>query len=233
MAAHNVGGNRAIIVLGKTGSGKSTLANKIVCEDDTFTVARSFSKCTTKTQHAEETINVDGKSYTINMIDTIGFCDTGMDDDGPKSDSDIMKEIKRQLPSRAPNGLSLIIFVLRNCRFTQEEYLVFKKITKHFCDMIRKFSLLVITGCDGLNETARDNIVAEFRSNPKSKPFADIMEKGIYCVGLPDIDGLQENIKQKAIEESKRDMIPIHKTIAEAHLFYLQKEIQRNCCVIL
>lgn len=232
MAAHNVGGNRAVIVLGKTGCGKSTLANKIVC-DDPFLVARSFSKCTASTQHVEGTIQVDGKSYTINMIDTIGFCDTGTDDSGPRSDSDIMKEVKRQLQWRAPNGLSLIIFVLRYGRFTQEEYLVFKKITKHFRDMIKKFSLLVITGCDGLNETARDKIVAEFRSNPKSKPFADIMEKGIYCVGLPDIDGLQENMKQKAIEESKKDMIPIHKTIAEAHLFYIQEEIQRNRCVIL
>ena len=171
----------------------------------------------------KEIFSIDGQVYAINVIDTIGFQDRG-----GKSDSEIIKELKRQLKIRAPEGVSLIIFVLRNGRFTSEESAVFKTITDNFSEVINKVSLLVITGCDGKSDKERCKIVEEFKINCYTKDAADIMEKGIYCIGLPNINDLSEEIKQDTMDNMESDMIPIHRVIAEAERLYLQDEIQKD-----
>lgn len=217
---------RNVIVLGKAGCGKSTLANKIIHQDDVFTVVDAYRVDTedkAKFGHVKENVSIDGQVYAINVIDTIGF----QDRDG-KSDSEIIKELKRQMKIRAPGGVSLIIFVLRNGRFKSEESAVFKTITDNFSEVINKISLLVITGCDGKSDEERRNIVEDFKVNSYTKDAADIMEKGIYCVGLPNINNLSEEIKQDTMDKMKSDMIPIHRVIAEAERLYLQDEIQKD-----
>ena len=230
MAAHHVGGKRNIVVLGKTGCGKSTLANKIICDDDTFPVSASFDSSTLMNMHANESIEIGGRTYSINMIDTVGFSDTSK----KKQNNQIMKEINKQLKLRVPEGLNLIIFVLKLGRFTDEEYKVFKKLAGNFSDLIKELSMLVITGCDGKNDKARNDIIKDFRENRKTKPFADIMKKGIFCVGLPDIKELSEEVKETTQLQMDIDMIPIHRVIADAHLLYLQEQIrQPKFCKIL
>ena len=218
MAALYTGGKRNIIVLGRTGSGKSTLANNIICQDGAFN-----QNVTGQITNVVENVRIEGQVYAINIIDTVGL------GRGGKSDNEIMKDIKKHIKRRAPEGLNLIIFVLQNGEFTDEEHNVFRKITKNFKDIISSLSLLVITGCDGKSQKERNDIILKFKTDPVSKQFADIMEKGIHCVGL------SEEVKRTAIQDINNDMIPIHKIIAEARLFYLQDEIQRDTswCIIL
>ena len=229
--AYSTGGQRSIIVLGKTGCGKSSLSNKIICQERVFEVANSFQGVTSEIKSVRENVSIEGKVYTINMIDTVGFRDPRSK--GAKSDNEIIKDIKKQLKQRAPDGLNLIIFVLKNGRFTEEEHKVFKKILDNFTDMIKDLSLLVITGCDGKSKRAREDIIRNFRSDPLTKKFGDIMRKGIYCVGLPDIDDLSEGMRKVAIEDMVDDMIPIHKAVAAAKEIHLQQEIQKDKCIIL
>lgn len=229
--AYSTGGKRSIIVLGKTGCGKSTLSNKIICQDGVFKVANSFQGVTSKVTNVWEDVSIDGKVYTINMIDTIGFRDPRSK--GAMTDNEIIKDLKKQLKERAPDGLNLMIFVMRNCRFTEEEHKVFKKILDNFTDMIKDISLLVITGCDGKNKTAREEIIRNFRRDPLTKKFGAIMQKGIYCVGLPDVEDVSDRMKRAALEDMAEDMIPIHKVIAQAREVHLQKEIQKDKCIIL
>ena len=99
--------------------------------------------------------------------------------------------------------------------------------------MIENLSLLVITGCDGKSEAAHEEIIKNFRTDPLTKKFGAIMQKGIYCVGLPDVEDLSERMKEATIADMKNDMIPIHKAITEARVLYLQDEIQKDKCIIL
>ena len=114
-----VGGQRNIIVLGKTGCGKSTLANKIVCakeeKKEPFRVELSYKAVTTEIEGAIEHVKIGEATYTINMIDTIGFGDP------KRKDKDTVEAIKKHMKSRAPEGINLIIFVFKNGRFSVEE----------------------------------------------------------------------------------------------------------------
>ena len=211
MAASYAGGTRNILILGRSGSGKSTLASNIICQKDVFVIQG-------QTTNAVENVIIHDHKYTINIIDTAGL--QGTRERGTKSNSEIMKDIKEQAKKRAREGFNLIIFVLRNNDpFTLEDHKVFTEITKSFKDTIGRLSLLVITGCDGISEVDRNAIVTRFKNDPFSKQFADIMEKGIYCVGLSEVND---------IECIKYDMFPIHKIIAEARLVYLHDEIQER-----
>ena len=229
MAAYDSVSKRNIVVLGKTGCGKSTLANKIICHDGTFRVSDSFDTCAHLNIHARNNVVIEGQTLTINVIDTVGFNDTKK---GSKQNQQIIKDINKLLKQRVPEGLNLIIFVLRFGRFTDEEYEIFKMLAGSFNDLIKEFSMLVITGCDGKNDKARNDIIKDFRENRKTKPFADIMKKGIFCVGLPDMKDLSEEVRETVQERMDNDMIPIHRAIAEARIVYLQEQRQ-NLCKIL
>jgi len=221
------GGKRNIIVLGKTGCGKSTLSNKIVCADEDdiiFEVQQSFQAVTTKIESAIQNVKIDDDLYQINMIDTIGFRDARKK--GGMSDSKIIEAVKKHMKERASEGINLIIFVFRNGRFTEEEKTVFEVITKNFTDLLSEMSMLVITGCDGLNETARKQVIRKFRTDPMTSQFAAIMKKGIYTVGFPSTKDLTSRRKQVVIEEMEEDIAPIHQVISKARVLYLQSEIQ-------
>lgn len=220
--AYNTGGKRNVVILGKTGAGKSTLANKIICRDGTK-VGNELQPVTRRVTNVMETVNIEGKEYAINLIDTIGLRDSSS-----KSDNEIMKEVKRELSKKAGEGLNLIMFVFKNGRFTREEYRVFKIITDNFTDVIQDFSLLVITHCERKSATAREEIVRQFKEDPLTKKFGAMMKKGIYCVGLPDVKELNEQEIPATMEEMKNDMIPIHKAIAEAAEMLSQEQILRK-----
>lgn len=219
---------RNIVVIGKTGSGKSTLANKILCLDDDdrrcFEVKPSYQAVTTEIQNMISKIRMGSTTYEINMIDTIGFTDTR--EKGAKSDDAIMKEIKKEMQDRAPEGVNLLIFVFKHGRFTKEERVVFDKIQKNFSQLINRISMLIITNCDALTKEAREKVIADFRSDPLTKDFAKMMTKGIYTVGFPDTKTINPMFKPAMLQCMKEDMYPIHKLIADASSRFLQYELK-------
>lgn len=227
--AYSGGGKRNIVVLGKTGCGKSTLSNKIICaseENETFKVAESFQAVTTKVEGCIENVTIGTDTYIINMVDTIGFRDNRAR--GALSDKSIITSIKKHMRARTPEGISLIIFVYRKGRFTEEEQKIFRIISDNFKDYIKEISCLVITGCDGLNKDARTKLIEQFKIDPLTKRFAEIMTKGIYTVAFPKIADLSERVKQAAIEDMRQDIAPIHDVIVKAKKMYLHDEIQRE-----
>lgn len=224
------GGKRNVIVLGKTGCGKSTLAKKIICasdaDDSIFRVAHSFHAVTTRIESCIERIEISGNTYEVTMIDTVGFCDP--EKKGIFGDKNIIYEIKKHMVARAPEGLSLIIFVFRNGRFTEEEKEVFQIISSNFTDYIKDISCLVITGCEGLSEEFRSDVIAKFKTDPLTKQFAEIMTKGIYTVGFPKYGDLSRRSREALLEEMAEDIAPIHGLIAKSQSMYLNDEIQKD-----
>ena len=218
---------RNVVVIGKTGCGKSTIANKILCLDDDsrcFDVKSSYCSVTTTIDNTMSNIRMGSTTYNINMIDTMGFSDVCKS--GGKSNDMIMKEIKKEMQDRAPEGVNLLIFVFKHGRFTEEERVVFDKIQKNFSSLINHISLLVITNCDQLSKEAREKVITEFRTDPLTKDFAKMMTKGIFTAGFPDTKSINPMFHSAMVQSMKADIAPIQRIIANASSRFLQFELK-------
>ena len=134
-------------------------------------------------------------------MDTVGLFDTNS-----FSNKDIMNDIKNVVQNKLTEGVSLILFVFKQGRFTKEENETFKFIIKNFKNEISEISALIITGCDNEDEEGRKKIVEEFTINPVTKEIASFMGKGIHCVGFPTLTNMKQQIKTIIEEDMKKDI---------------------------
>ncbi len=173
---------RGVMVVGKTGAGKSTVSNAIARSDDRFTVSSSPASCTRECDHCDVELTDSGRFYRMKVMDTVGLFDTG-----PVTNNETIKALKTYVHTYFPEGMNLIIFVLREGRFTPEEKSSFDFIQRRFGDDISQVSALVLTNCDTKDEKTRRQIIEEFKRNPLTKATADFMKAGIFSVGFPPI----------------------------------------------
>lgn len=188
-----------IVVLGKTGAGKSTVANSIVGQQ-LFEVGTSVRSVTRGIRNGEAKFTEDDVEYNIKLIDTVGLFDTG-----GKTNEQAIDEIKKHFQNRVPEGVNLILFVYREGRFTREEKDTFDFIIKKFSSEISEISALVITNCDTKSDRARENVKDEFCENTVTKPIADFVKKGIFVVGFPKLDDVDDEDKPRMEEKMEKD----------------------------
>ena len=217
---------RNILVIGKTGAGKSTVANKIIGQN-LFTTSESLESRTSVNSHRDVVV-VDERNnneYSIRMIDTIGFEDTGNEDRDKTSNEEIIESVKRYFQTYTPEGLHLIIFVYRKGRFTQEEKKVFDFIVEKFEADIKPLSALVITYCDNETDKAREEIISNFQENRLTRRIANLMGKGIYAVGFPDLENTLALFRPLYMELSDKYVTTLRQLIYSCERIYLADEI--------
>ena len=215
---------RNVLIIGKTGAGKSTLANKIIGKN---VFGGSVGSCTSVNSHYDAVIvdERNRKEYTVRIIDTIGFEDTGSKDRTKKSNEQIIESVKRYFQTIAPEGLHLIIFVYRKGRFTQEEKKVFEFTTEIFEANIKPLSALVITQCDNETDEARKEIISNFREDPLTRGIANLMGKGIYAVGFADLEKTLPILRPFYQELSDKYATTLRRLIYSCERIYLTDEI--------
>ena len=213
---------RNVLVIGKTGAGKSTVANKIIGEN-VFTTSGSVQSSTSGNSYHDVAVvdERNGKYYSIRIIDTIGFEDTGT----TTSNEEIIKSVKRYFQTHTPEGIHLIIFVFRKGRFTQEEKKVFEFITEKFGASIKPLSALVITHCDNETDEAREEIISNFQENPLTRGIANLMGKGIYAVGFADLENSLPLLHPVYQELSDKYVTTLRRLIYSCETIYLTEEI--------
>ncbi|XP_076027735.1 GTPase IMAP family member 9-like isoform X2 [Genypterus blacodes] len=131
---------RRIVLLGKSGAGKSSLANTIFGES-MFKAKLSSKSVTSYCQAESKTVN----GRRIKLIDTPGFFDTEMKEEELKPE--MVKCISECLP-----GPHAFLLVLKVETFTQQENDVIKKITQYFSEEAWKYTTVVFTHGDQLEE---------------------------------------------------------------------------------
>ncbi len=168
-----------VLLVGRPGAGTSSLANAIIGKDK-FPVDSSVASVKLHMPISEVKDTVNGVEYKIKVINTITPFDTG---EFERNHRYFIREIQ----DFVQEGISLILFVVRVGRFTDEERHTFDLIMKVFGDKVSDISALVLTHCEQINQRAREKTVEHFKSSEDTKRFAEFAKKGIYTVGFPDV----------------------------------------------
>lgn len=210
---------RNIVVVGKTGAGKSTVANNIFVSDKKFEVGKSTGSQTSEVlsiqvKHTDQTTKIQ---YDIKIIDTMGIFDTRI------TNYKVIEKIKKYFQENVSEGVSLVLFVFRKGRFTEEEKKALEFLMKNFHSEISDISALVITNCEVDNETARRTFIEDFKKNVG--PIASFMSKGIYTVGFPDTTDMKPRLRAIMEEDMEDDIKQLRELAMRASQMRLGKEM--------
>jgi len=212
---------RNIIVLGKTGAGKSSIMNA-VCGAEVFQVRdpTDMESCTDKPRLEESSFIDNGVQYNMKLIDTVGLFDTKK-----KSNKQIMREIRDFCKDRVSEGLCLILFVIRNDAFTDEQFQAFKLIKDKLKATMSEISGVVITGCEGMTDDSRVETVRKFRASELTRDVAAFSGKGILPVGFPPLRGTSQAWQQALLPGMKADAILLRRLVMDSKIMELPKDV--------
>ena len=174
-----------IIIVGRPGAGKTNVVEKGLfhdCED--IKVVDSIQD----PQIEILTCSKEGMQYKIVMISDVD-CNTKAD---PEAGWRKLYAHKEKFPAT----VSLILFVYRYGRFTDEEKAMFH-LGRQCFQSASALCATVVTNCDAMTSEAKEKVVADFRGNSNTKELAVFMKKepGICCVSFPDIDKLAQELQ--------------------------------------
>eukprot|EP00117_Sycon_ciliatum_P037918 scpid59004/ scgid28268/ len=112
--------DRTVVVIGRTGNGKSALANAIAgrFDGDLFSESASPHSRTRGTPAHIVTLDHEGRTYRVRIVDTNGFGDTDM------SEKDVLLALA-DLARTCDGGIHHVFFVTKH-RFTAVEQEAFK-----------------------------------------------------------------------------------------------------------
>ena len=181
---------RNIIIIGNAGVGKSNLANVILGQE-------KFLVSTTRTKtHDQARCTVNNDAVNIKLIDT---------------DADSVRVIIRYIKSfiLTQNEINLILFVFKEGRIVDCD--VIKSLTEeHFHPTASKVTAVVVTHCEQKNEIAREQMRKDFEADVRTRPISNFARKGLFYVGFPTLDDIEEEFKPNIERMFKRDEARIH-----------------------
>ena len=194
-----------VIIIGKPGVGKSTIGNQILGRD-AFQVGAEYERNRATSPKGDLEVFLintfpppSGQPCSPEMSKmTFGFSASGA------SRSALCKS-EEYYRSQIPQIGSLMIFVYRQERFTEDTRAQLEAAIGVLNENAREISALVITCCEGKTQEAKESIVKDFTTNPLTTNIAGFMKQGIYCVGFPDQMNIEPQLRKyyaKDIENS-------------------------------
>ena len=210
---------RNVIIIGRTGSGKSTLVNKIVGKE---IIETKFS-CHADIKQIAGKLEIDDQPYDITLVDTIGldYAASGRN----LSNTQILTVIQEAITDRLAHGVNLILITLNLQQLSVDDIKIFEMLQPHFKPKFWKLSILILTHCDLLSETAIKERIQDFKSNKAYKEIVEKFEGRIVTVGFFSLDHIKEENKEKINKEMQRDVRKLLDIIENAHLMELPKNI--------
>ena len=215
-------------MVGKTCRGKSTLINNVVGEDFA-NLSNGIYPESTIPSHIYKTFVINNTQYHCHFTELPDL------DYRPTQPVSYDEHISMVIADQRMDleKVNLIIYVSRLGRFTSEDHTFLQKYTGVFKNA-HNISAYVITNCDSKNDAARTRIVEDFKSNGRSKDFAAIMGKGIYTVGFPDLDDMDDEDREHVKRKMQKDVIKLHELIKESNdvVDVLKSKVPGGCSFI-
>ncbi|KAK7175566.1 hypothetical protein R3I93_002477 [Phoxinus phoxinus] len=184
-----------LVMLGKTGAGKSAAGNTIIGRS-VFKSSIS-SKSQTKRCQSETTVRI-GKQ--ISVIDTPGLYDNELNKE------EIITELVKCITYSSP-GPHAFIIVIKLGRFTEEEKNTIKELKEVFGENIKKYTMILFTHKDQLEE--ENKTIEEFllESDPDLKNLVESCGNRFFCLdnnssSFPQFKDLLSKI-EKMVEENR------------------------------
>lgn len=184
-------GTRTVILLGSFGTGKRTLVNHIA-DQEVFKTGKVFTT-TREIEHYGRFVR-EGILYRILTIDT----DT------------LFTDYNNPLPriQQKFQSVNLIIFVIANGRYTDESHGALMNVVKNLSSRAAPLCALVITYCEGIEASSRQDIVANIKGDHRFERIAAFMGKEMYTVGFPNLSstplfGKAKETLEKGIAEDE------------------------------
>lgn len=217
---HNPDLPSAILLLGKVGAGKKSIANRII-DEPLFEVRHSMASVS-RLPVNELVSKPSSGDYLVHLLDTIGQYE--------RRSSLSFNEL------RSKSSIHLVLFVIQNGPVTKQEKEVFTSILKHGPSTLPDISALVVTYCETLDNWARNELIEQYKTDPSTSDIVSAMGKGIYTVGFPHPDEMNEVVRQIYSQSMASDTRMLQKLLNEcdgSQTFTLNQDKSRSNCVLL
>ena len=198
-------------MVGRTGSGRSSLINNVI-EEDHFNV--SALEASQKTRHVDRELPINNKKYQCTFIEPPGAFDIRLLDlpPGVSIVDPVQYHVKKIAQSDLRvclEGLNLIIYVVRQGRFTIEDRKAFQRFMSLFKNA-KSISALAITHCECKSDEACTRLLKHFKSDELTEGIAATMGKGIYTVGFPDLNEMEDKDAEWYKSKIQKDVSKLH-----------------------
>ena len=200
-----------ILILGTVGAGKATLANKIADKETFSSQSNSMSSNARKPDIRSEKLKNATECFDHNFLLIDIF--------GPFQNYNITCErLKAEFDRNFIGGVNLIILAVRKDSSSTEEIEVLNYIiNKRFSELAKKCIALVFTACEGLGSSKREEFAKKFKfNNPNARSVYDyaIQGKGVFFVGFPPLDDVDESFSAMYKEMAKNSQADMEKLVS-------------------
>ena len=196
--------SRTILIIGKAGVGKETIAAQILNQGQSKASGSSIAGITRRSRALREFEGVNNENIS---------CKIKIVDISAQYDKNPQGNYRSDIRSACMEPLNLILFVVQRGRITKVERDVFSSIVQK-CPP--KITSLVISYCEDLDESGRDEIIKDFKEDSYSRSIADHIRNGFFAIGFPNLQTMKPKLRAVYKEGVENDLKQINKVIAKA-----------------
>lgn len=184
---------KTIVILGKAGVGKNTMASHIFDDSAAFHIHGLVGSRKPERILHNDTHQLGKESVRVVIIDTAGFGHMSYDM------WDVLQDIK------SLQKVDAIFFLLKYGRVAKEDLKPFEKLIKGL-HQHAEICHLVITGCEGIDRAARNNVTDLYKLDEVTKNFCDSVKGEFIPVGFPETESVAAvNLRSLYEQEMKED----------------------------